>query len=201
MRSFRSKPVGWRQDSHRHYLAAKFGSAGRRYRADDVKSQLFGERQEEIRESDLNRRKAKALGEMEKEVPFSARFGFEKERMQASEDAAGHELNAEMLRRMENLNSIKWQDKLHGGLGDELTPYDFTPEQMRRGIAVEMEHTDDKRVAAEITLDHMAEFGPAYYDELAKMESKLKREATDIEKKELKRELRHRKYEAKRDDS
>jgi len=27
MISFRSKPVGWRQDSHRHYLAAKYGSA------------------------------------------------------------------------------------------------------------------------------------------------------------------------------
>jgi len=28
MRSFRNKPIGWRQDSHRHYLAAKYGSAG-----------------------------------------------------------------------------------------------------------------------------------------------------------------------------
>jgi hypothetical protein len=29
MRSYRSRPVGWRQDFHRHYLAAKYGSAGR----------------------------------------------------------------------------------------------------------------------------------------------------------------------------
>ena len=29
MRSFRSKPVGWVGESHRHYLAAKYGSAGK----------------------------------------------------------------------------------------------------------------------------------------------------------------------------
>ena len=29
MRSFRSKPVGWQHDNYRHYLAAKYGSAGR----------------------------------------------------------------------------------------------------------------------------------------------------------------------------
>jgi len=28
MRSFRSKPVGWRGESHRHYLAAKYGKSG-----------------------------------------------------------------------------------------------------------------------------------------------------------------------------
>ena len=30
MRSFRSKPVGWMNDNHRHYLAAKYGSAGKK---------------------------------------------------------------------------------------------------------------------------------------------------------------------------
>jgi hypothetical protein len=33
MRSFRSKPTGWRNDNHRHYLAAKFGSAKRYFTA------------------------------------------------------------------------------------------------------------------------------------------------------------------------
>jgi len=28
MKSFRSKPVGWQHDNYRHYLAAKYGSAG-----------------------------------------------------------------------------------------------------------------------------------------------------------------------------
>lgn len=27
MRSFRQRPVGWRNDNYRHYLAAKYGSA------------------------------------------------------------------------------------------------------------------------------------------------------------------------------
>lgn len=35
MRSFRSKPIGWKNDNMRHYLAAKYGSAGgRRYLKD-----------------------------------------------------------------------------------------------------------------------------------------------------------------------
>jgi hypothetical protein len=29
MRSFRSKPTGWKNDNHRHYLAAKYGTAGK----------------------------------------------------------------------------------------------------------------------------------------------------------------------------
>ena len=201
MRSFRSRPVGWRQDSHRHYLAAKFGSAGRRYRADDVKSQLFGERQEEIRDAGLFRKKAKVLGEMEKEMPMAARLSFEDERIRASEDAAGHELNAEMLRRMGNLNSIKWQDKLHGGLGDDLTPFDITPDQLREGVKVEKEHTSDEHIAKELVLDHYAEFGAAYYPELKKMEAKLKRKATGAEMNDLKRKLKHHKYAAKKEPS
>jgi hypothetical protein len=36
MKSFRSKPVGWQRDNYRHYLAAKYGTAGRRYNAETV---------------------------------------------------------------------------------------------------------------------------------------------------------------------
>lgn len=43
-------------------------------------------------------------------------------------------------------------------------------QQLKKGIAVELEHTTDKDVAQEIALDHIAEH-PDYYDRLAKAEA------------------------------
>jgi hypothetical protein len=40
-------------------------------------------------------------------------------------------------------------------------------DQIKKGIEVEMEHTDDKRVALKIALDHLKE-DPKYYDKLTK---------------------------------
>lgn len=47
---------------------------------------------------------------------------------------------------------------------------EFDQEQLRMGIKIEQEHTDDLDVAAEIAKDHLAEI-PDYYDRLAKMEA------------------------------
>jgi hypothetical protein len=41
--------------------------------------------------------------------------------------------------------------------------------QLKKGIKVELEHTTDRNVAAEIALDHLNEF-PDYYDRLEKVE-------------------------------
>jgi hypothetical protein len=46
---------------------------------------------------------------------------------------------------------------------------DIMVAQFKKGIAVEMEHTTDREVAKEITLDHLFE-DPKYYDKLAKVE-------------------------------
>jgi hypothetical protein len=43
----------------------------------------------------------------------------------------------------------------------------FPKDQIRKGINVEMEHTNDKRVALKIALDHLKE-DPQYYDKLEK---------------------------------
>jgi selenocysteine-specific translation elongation factor len=45
--------------------------------------------------------------------------------------------------------------------------------QLRKGMLVEMEHTDDPSIAAEIALDHLTEH-PFYYIALARMERMLK---------------------------
>jgi len=48
-------------------------------------------------------------------------------------------------------------------------------EELRIGIEVEVEHTNDPAIARVIALDHLTEF-PKYYTELKKMENKLKNE-------------------------
>jgi hypothetical protein len=57
---------------------------------------------------------------------------------------------------------------LHGRAAKEgITEKDVDPKQLEMGIKVEMEHTDDKKVAKTIALDHLAE-DPKYYTKLAK---------------------------------
>ena len=56
-------------------------------------------------------------------------------------------------------------DQIPGGIADEKSPDDFDPNALRKGISVEMEHTNDEAVAREIAMDHLTE-DPAYYDKL-----------------------------------
>ncbi len=51
-------------------------------------------------------------------------------------------------------------------------PSDYNSEQMELGKEIEQEHTDNKEIAQEITMDHLEEI-PNYYTELEKMEEKM----------------------------
>jgi len=64
-------------------------------------------------------------------------------------------------------------DMIAGGKADKKKPQDFDKEQIKMGLKVEMEHTDDPMVAIEITMDHLTEF-PDYYTRLDKMEKQAK---------------------------
>ena len=55
----------------------------------------------------------------------------------------------------------------------------ITPKQIKIGTLVEMEHTNSKKVARKIALDHLKEH-PRYYIELRKMEKKLKKMGGNI---------------------
>lgn len=57
----------------------------------------------------------------------------------------------------------KMTEQLPGGLASGMQPEDFDAEELKRGIAAEMEHTDDRALAAEIAMDHLVE-DPLYYD-------------------------------------
>jgi len=53
-------------------------------------------------------------------------------------------------------------DMIPGGLGDDKSPMEFDPEQVKLGIGVEMEHSENPMLAMEIVLDHLTE-DPQYY--------------------------------------
>lgn len=60
-------------------------------------------------------------------------------------------------------------DQLPGGVADNARPMEFDQEQLAAGIQVELEHTDDVSVAAEIAMDHLREDAD-YYRKLATIE-------------------------------
>lgn len=65
-------------------------------------------------------------------------------------------------------------NELEGGLGDDKSPSDFCPKQLAMGLEVEMEHTDDPKVALEIAIDHLTEM-PDYYTRLNDMEADVEK--------------------------
>lgn len=73
------------------------------------------------------------------------------------------------------------KDLISGGLGDNRPDSDFDSEQLRIGIEIEMEHTNDKEKAKEIAKDHLIE-DPQYYQKLREMEEKLLKEIESVGK-------------------
>ena len=69
------------------------------------------------------------------------------------------------------------EDKLHGGLADDMPDKDFDQDQIDKGIVVEREHVgnNDDEVAKEIAKDHLMEIAD-YYDRLENMEEDAKQE-------------------------
>lgn len=61
------------------------------------------------------------------------------------------------------------EDKINGGLADNVSLVNFDKGQLMKGIKIEMEHTSDIEVAIEIASDHLTE-DPQYYDKLEQME-------------------------------
>jgi len=74
-----------------------------------------------------------------------------------------------MVERIAHQWVAKHTDQLPGGLGDKKSPGDFDAEQLAKGTKVEMEHTNDRTKAQEISMDHLTE-DPRYYDKLETIE-------------------------------
>ena len=56
-------------------------------------------------------------------------------------------------------------DSLVGGVGDVTAPSNVNTKELSIGIQVEMEHTNDEKIATEIAMDHLAK-NPEYYSKL-----------------------------------
>ncbi len=72
--------------------------------------------------------------------------------------------------RMESKTTESFKEQIPGGYATGKSPDDFDQEQIKMGIEIEMEHTDDPEKAKEIAMDHLME-DPEYYTKLKKMEA------------------------------
>lgn len=91
---------------------------------------------------------------------------------------------------------IIMKNTIKGGKADKMTVKDIADKfkvsvdkieaQIKKGVKIEMEHTDDKERATEIAMDHITEF-PDYYDRLIKMEKDAEKEFETV--KESQRQL------------
>lgn len=66
--------------------------------------------------------------------------------------------------RIKREKNVK-EDLIPGGKGDKIDPNTLDKNQLKVGIAVEMEHTDDKKKAMSIAIDHLSE-DSEYYTKL-----------------------------------
>lgn len=90
------------------------------------------------------------------------------------------------------------KDNLPGGLADKhdvksIADYhgvsvEEIEKQVEMGIKVELEHTDDPKLAREIALDHIAEM-PDYYNKLKKIEPHHEQKLREVIRKEIRRML------------
>jgi len=92
------------------------------------------------------------------------------------------------------------KNTIKGGKSDNMSLQDIADKfnvsldkiqaQLKKGVKIESEHTDDKEKAKEIAMDHITEF-PDYYDRLNKMEKEADKEwVLDENKLLIKRLLR-----------
>ncbi len=95
--------------------------------------------------------------------------------------AAAYQQYREAIQKEYGIDINHFSDTLKGGRADakDITKYNLT--QLMMGIKVESEHTTNKMIAVEITMDHLEEF-PYYYTRLDKMEKEAEREQKAKEK-------------------
>lgn len=110
--------------------------------------------------------------EIEIEAPIPSKVKSEREKKYTTVFKEKPKLNRAKARKIRELRKIKHIDQIEGGFADNKMPSDFDINELEDGISVELEHTDDPRIAREIAMDHLTEY-PNYYQALEKMEKEL----------------------------
>jgi hypothetical protein len=105
--------------------------------------------------------------------------------------------------------SISESDEIKGGKSDKMSVNDIAKKfnvsvekiesQIQKGIGFEKEHTNDKKLAREIAMDHISEI-PDYYDRLHNMEKDAKKKwgVSESTKTMIKRLIRENMYNPKK---
>lgn len=104
---------------------------------------------------------------------------------QGVEDLAKEKLSENARRLRKFIRTVLIENQIQGGKADKMTPKKIADKfnlsvskieaQLAKGVEVELEHTNDKKLAREIALDHLTEF-PDYYDRLDTMEKKAEKD-------------------------
>ena len=120
-------------------------------------------------------------GNVNRLIQFYKRFGFKMNKganknFEFRDTMLREPLKPGQKRMNENMVN---EDKIKGGKADKLTKKDIANKfgveiakinkELEMGIKVELEHTNSKKLAKEIAMDHLAEI-PDYYTRLKKME-------------------------------
>lgn len=67
-------------------------------------------------------------------------------------------------------DEVQGPERIPGGFAHGKPDSEFDPDQLEKGIRIELEHTGDIGVAKEIAKDHLVEMPDDYYDRLEEME-------------------------------
>lgn len=98
---------------------------------------------------------------------------------QATDKSAKFETYRTAIKKDYGIDIKDFKDQLKGGKSDgkDITKYDL--KQILLGIKIEQEHTTNKMMALEITMDHLEEI-PDYYTRLIEMEEEAEEEMEDV---------------------
>ena len=101
---------------------------------------------------------------------------------QATDKANKYETYRSAIKKDFGIDIKDFKDQLKGGKSDgkDITKYDL--KQILMGIKIEQEHTSNKMIALEITLDHLEEI-PDYYTRLIEMEEEAEDEMEEVKEK------------------
>lgn len=98
---------------------------------------------------------------------------------QATSKAIKLETYRTAIKKDYGIDTKEFKDQLKGGRADgkDITKYDL--KQILMGIKIEQEHTTNKMIALEITMDHLEEI-PDYYTRLIEMEEEAEEDWEDM---------------------
>jgi hypothetical protein len=101
---------------------------------------------------------------------------------QATDKANKFETYRSAIKKDFGIDIKDFKDQLKGGKSDgkDITKYDL--KQILMGIKIEQEHTTNKMMALEITMDHLEEI-PDYYTRLQDMEEEAEEEMEEAKAK------------------